>query len=290
VIKKFDMCLASLRECYYGRAGLILGSSPSIKSIKRLSFPCIKLALGDLPYRNKNLGPFDFWVSSNGYYPLPQNLRHLKHINSLCKNFLLSPACVQLNTSNMTEVLGTIENYITDSNVIIYDQRHFDKKACIPRETCCDFYNHFEVGKCIQDLLKLEVGDAESYGVSHTVAAHGFAIAVLLKLNPIFIAGVNLPTVWKEYKTYRPFKFPMGFKTLRFNIYKVRNPKKTTPFSGYAFAETLDDFSYIASVARRLGIHIYSLEKDSPINNVRGIDKISVMDANLLMHNYGQNV
>jgi len=290
MIKKLDNYLGDLRKFYAGRAGLILGSSPSIKSVRDLNFPMVKLAVGDLPARDQKLGPYDFWVSSNGYYPLPQNSRHLRDISKSCKNFLLSPACVQLNASNMHGVLDELQKIVSDTNIILYDQRHFGNKECVPRNTCCDFYDHFELGNCIQDLLQLEMSSAKSYSVSHTVTTHAFAIAVLLKLNPIFIAGVNLPATWKKYKSYRPFKFPMGIETLKFNFYKLRNPQGQTPFAGSALVETLEDFQYIASVADKLGISVYSLNDDSPINRVNKIRKISVAEANFMMRNLGQDV
>jgi len=289
MIKKFDVCLGDLRKNYTGRAGLILGSSPSIRNVKDLNFQMVKLAVGDLPYRDQKLGPYDFWVSSNGYYPLPQNPKHLRYISKSCNNFLLSPACVQLNASNIHNVLNELKKIVTDTNIILYDQRHFDNKECKPRNTCCDFYDYFELENCIQDLLQLEVGDAKTYGVSHTVTTHAFAIAVLLKLDPIFIAGVNLPSTWKKYKTYRPFKFPLGIETLKYNFYKFRNPKGQTPFAGNALTETIEDFKYIASVADKLGLSVYSINDDSPINHIYKIKKISVAEANFMMSNRAQN-
>jgi len=289
MIKKFDDCLGALRKNYKGRAGLILGSSPSIRNVKDLNFQMVKLAVGDLPYRDKKLGPYDFWVTSNGYYPLPQNPKHLRYIRKSCDNFLLSPACVQLNASNIHNVLNKLKKIVSDSNIMLYDQRHFDKE-CKPRNTCCDFYDYFELENCIQGLLQLEFSDAKGYGIGHTVTTHAFAIAVLLKLEPIFIAGVNLPSTWKKYKTYRPFKFPLGFETMKYNFYKFRNPKGQTPFAGNALAETLDDFKYIASVADRLGISVYSINDDSPINNINKIKKISIAEANFIMGSLGKNV
>jgi len=271
--------LSNNANYYAGKPGLVMGSAPSVSVAKNLASDIVKIGVGDLPFRAKNLGPYDFWISSNGYYPLAHDKRHLSHIQKYCKNFLLSPQSLQLvDRKNYTKTLDHINSILPSSNVIIYDQTHFGGNTCFPKNYCCDFWNYFGNETPLQDLLSAQYQTKNAYGITHTVAMHGFALAVLLKLNPIYIAGIELPVTVKDYNYYHWWKNPLPIMSLRLLIQRAMKPKLKTDFGGNAITSTLRDFEKIARMARKANISVYCLNKTSILAKVDGIEYRSVTD------------
>ena len=262
---------------YAGKTGLVMGSAPSVSVAKNLDSNVVKIGVGDLPFRAENLGPFDFWVSSNGYYPLAHDEKHLSHIRKYCKKFLLSPQSLQeVDKKNCIKTLDFISSILPSSNIIIYDQTHFGGETCFPKNYCCDFWDYFGNESSLQDLLSAQYQIEDSYKITHTVATHGFALAVLLKLNPIYIAGIELPVTVKDYNYYHWWKNPLPLMRLRLLVQRARKPRLKTDFGGNALTDTLKDFENIARIAREANISVYCLNKNSILTKVDGIDYLSV--------------
>ena len=264
---------------YAGKPGLVMGSAPSVSITRNLDLDIVKIGVGDLPFRAVNLGPYDFWVSSNGYYPLAHDKKHLSHIRKYCRNFLLSPQSLQLvDRANYIKTLDFINSILPSSNIIIYDQIHFGGKSCFPKNYCCDFWEYFGNEIPLQDLVSAQYQAENAYRVTHTVATHGLALAVLLKLNPIYIAGIELPATVKDYNYYRWWKNPLPLMTIRLLIQRIMKPKLKTDFGGNAATDTLRDFENIARIAQKANISIYCLNKTSILTKVDGIEYLSVID------------
>lgn len=256
------------------RPAVVFGSAPSIRSLRRNAFTGVKIGVGDMPWRAPEFGPFDFWVTSNTYYPLPQEQKHLRDMIASTSTILMSPECVRNTQGEMLVELNQLEKIFATFDFVLYDQRHFGNSVCKPESNCCKFVSHFNIDISIQELLnELAPNDSSPYGLSHTVASHGFALAVLLGCNPIYIAGVELPEKNKNYKAYKNFKNPViSFKG---RIHKILTRFQKSDFFGSARLETLQDFYKISKIAKARGTKVFCLSKTSPLLQISGIDYMS---------------
>jgi hypothetical protein len=256
------------------RPAVVFGSAPSIRSLRRNAFTGVKIGVGDMPWRAPEFDPFDFWVTSNTYYPLTQEQKHLRDMIDSTSIILISPECVQNTQSDLSVKLIQLKKIIAAFDFVLYDQRHFGNLVCKPQANCCKFVSHFNIDVSIQELLnELASNDFSPYGLSHTVASHRFALAVLLGFNPIYIAGVELPEKNKNYKAYNNFKNPIiSFKG---RIHKILTRFEKSDFFGSARSETLQDFYKIAKIAKIHGAKVFCLSKTSPLLQISGIDYMS---------------
>jgi hypothetical protein len=260
---------------YENQPALVLGSSPTIKIVKRFSFDGIRIGLGDMPVRAKEFGPYDFWVCANTYYPLPWNKRHQKDLeNSGARTLIASMSA--LNSDVPDEVMiNALEEIYKSKSDILYEQRHFHQLSCNPKKICCEVSARFKLGKPIQELLgRLVQSNKHIYSEGATVALHGYALAVLLRANPIYIAGVDLPNTTKNYRSYRhwfrPHENSLRKITRLFRDWRDSG-KRLSDFGNTGMENILRDFQSIAKVANSLGIATYSLSKGSPLNEIEFI-------------------
>ena len=122
----------------------------------------------------------------------------------------------------------------------------------------------------IQVQLSKLVGKSDAaYGLGSTVALHGFAFAVLLRSNPIYIAGVELPSKHSEYKAYRNFKRPDEILLRKFwRIFKQNfhfGNQEIADWPDSVRRQILNDFQAIADVAHSIGTEILCLSSTSPL-------------------------
>ncbi len=141
-------------------------------------------------------------------------------------------------------------NELLKIDYLPYDQRHFDGKHCTwgdgvdGRYYCC---RNIEEGRLtIQEELKKYCGVDFTYGAGDTVSLHMLSFNILLGCNPIYIVGVDL-----DYSK----GYADGVS---------RNDDSFAPY----IDRILKDFETIKKSAENIGVEIYSLSKDSPINNV----------------------
>ena len=260
---------------------MILGSAPSVEIVKNFEFTGVRIGVGDMPVRGKRLGFYDYWVTANTYYPLPWNKKHAKDIErSRSITMIASMSAVNASTDT-TIIFNQLREIAESSNYVLYDQRHFSDNACDERDVCCAISDSLIEGPSIQELLGLMVHEiSPAYSEGSTVALHGYALAVLLKSSPIYIAGVELPVDNKNYKAYRNFFRPrenLFMKTKR--IYRDFLPsyrKGSSDFGVAGQALILDDFKQIAAIASRIGIKTYSLSPTSPLNSIEEIEFLKV--------------
>jgi hypothetical protein len=120
------------------------------------------------------------------------------------------------------------------------------------------------------------VGNAgPAYSTGSTVALHGFALAVLLNANPIYISGVELPTSNRDYtyiNKYKKYPYENSLEWLhRFTNQSLPNwQKKDTDFGQKNYIGILDDFEKIAKIANSLQIEVLSTSSTSPLNLLPG--------------------
>ena len=259
---------------------LVMGSSPTVKVVSSLPFNGIKIGVGDMPVRAPELGPYDYWVCANTYYPLPWNKKHRKDILKSSATTLIATMSVQHSDASEMKKINALSQLSDIGSVVLYDQRHFFGQTCNPPQVCCRIFQEFSLRNSIQEMLsQLACDQKPTYSEGATVALHGYAFAVLLGANPIYIAGVDLPTTSKAYRAYRHWFLPHESK-LRMFLRRARDffddGEKLSDFGNAGLDQILLDFKQIAAVATSLNIKTYSLSELSPLNNVAGIKYLAI--------------
>ena len=272
------------QEIYKNEPGLLIGSAPSAKQLKNFKVSAIRIGIGDMPWRAPKFGPYNFWVASNGYYPLPQKRKHSLHISKYCKNLVVSGSCLQRSIWTEKDVAKIVELQ-KNTNYIVFDERHFSGHYCNPEKNCCYFSKSFDTLPAIQELVQEKSYiDFSEIATSSTVGTYGLSMAILLGLNPIFISGIELPRNLKDYKWYRNWKTPVPIHFFRNYILRIRKPLKANDF-GEGFEQTIEAFGQIVNAANSLGIKIYCMSRTSALLAVPGITYISVEEAMGLLDN-----
>jgi len=265
---------------HQNRPALVMGSSPTVKVVANFPFDGIRIGVGDMPVRAPEFGPYDYWVCANTYYPLPWDKKHRQDIDDTgSRTLIASMSVLHSNDPDVVKFEALGEIFKSRSN-ILYEQRHFHELPCIPRKLCCEISGKFELGQTIQELLgQLIQNPNPAYSEGATVALHGYALAVLLRANPIYIAGVDLPTTTKSYRTYRHWFIPhesLPRKVIRLFRDWRDSGKKLSDFGNAGLHEILNDFDRITKVAIRMGIKTYCLSEMSPLNNIVGVESFYV--------------
>jgi hypothetical protein len=265
----------------------VLGSAPSVSLVDKVPGNKIKIAVGDLPWRAPELGPYDFWVTANNLFPIPWEEKHAKIIKEINIPTLIS--CVSQSEINMTN--------ISDQDKCIKMNRIFDYPKIVPYDSVhstrdsdnlngrygCLFNDYLNVGPSIQELLlSKNQSFANSYSSGHTVAIHGFALAVLLNANPIYLTGIEIPQTMNIYKYINNFK-KFDYVDESWDQYLKRMIKNYIPrigkrfmsdFSNETYGKILEDFSIVTSIANDLGINVINLSSSSSLTKIKGIHTI----------------
>ena len=262
--------------------GLLLGSAPTAVQVKNFHFNGFRIGIGDMPWRAPELGPFEFWLASNGYYPLPQKVLHSWQIRRRSKYFVFSGAFLQ-RTKNPNRVINKLRSSSKCSSFVTFDERHFENELCENLSNCCAFALEFNNFPTIQEQLSKVSGyKTDNYPDSHTAATYGLALTILLGLNPIFISGIELPRKLENYTWYKAWKSPTPIHSLRNYLLRLRNPQKANDI-GEGFTTTMEAFQIIVNCAVKLGVKIYCLSESSELLKVSGISYMSLENANNLM-------
>jgi hypothetical protein len=279
--------LVSSHGYNFSTPGVVMGSAPSVKLSKNLLGKKVLIGLGDLPWRAPKIGPFDFWVTANNIFPIPWNKNHARIIKQIGIPTLIS--CVsqtELNfvKASIEEKDISVQNLASLSNVIPYDSVHLN--PFLPTSEngqICYFGDKLKVGPSMQELVfNLKNENKMTYSSGHTVAIHGFALAVLLKLNPIYLCGIEIPITMNNYKyinnlkrlNYSNESLDEYLKRMAKNYFDGIGKKFKTDFSDQTYNKIINDFSIVASIARELGINVINLSPKSSLSYVEGITTI----------------
>jgi hypothetical protein len=265
---------------HQNRPALVMGSSPTVKVVSNFPFDGIRIGVGDMPVRAPEFGPYDYWVCANSYYPLPWNKKHRKDIEDSGARTLIASMSV-LHSIEPDEVkFEAMAEIFESSSNILYEQRHFHELPCDPQKLCCKVSGKFELGQTIQELLgQLTQTPTPTYSEGATVALHGYALAVLLRANPIYIAGVDLPTTIKSYRSYRHWFRPhesLHRKVIRLFRDLQDSGEKLSDFGNAGLDNILEDFRLISEVAHSLNLTTISLSKISSLNVLEHIKPIKL--------------
>ena len=265
----------------FNTPALVLGSAPSVKSVLKFQFFGVRIGVGDMPVRAKKLGLYDYWVCANSYYPLPWVPSDRKAIELSKATTLIASMSVIHSTESKDGKFSALKDASKSPNYVLYNQKHFAGQECFSRDLCCEISENLIEGPSIQELLGKMIGsESAAYGQGSTVALHGYALAVLLKANPIYIAGVELPIQCKDYRAYRNlFRPNERLKSKMMRIFRDNlsiSKYRMTDFGEAGQDAILHDFKLIADVARKMGIKTFSLSKTSPLNLVDGINYLEV--------------
>lgn len=260
------------------KPALVMGSSPTVEVVSNFPFDGIKIGLGDMPVRAPEFGPYDYWVCANSYYPLPWNEKHRKDIEKSGARTLIASMSTLHSTDSESSKFNSLEKFFESDFNVLYEQRHFHKSTCNPQKICCAVSARFELGKPIQELLgSLVSSDVPAYSEGATVALHGYALAVLLGANPIYIAGVDLPVTSKKYRSYKHWFLPhenKAKKLIRLLRDLLDDGAKLSDFGKAGLDKILMDFDSISKIAEMSGIVTYSLSEQSTLN---GLDNITFL-------------
>jgi len=259
-------------------AAHIFGSAPTVKNSLSIKEKCLKIAVGDMPWRAPEFGPYDYWLTANSYFPIPWRKKDLRIINKNKGVTFINSTCVDniKNNEQLFEVLEKLRVIQKDNNrVIFYDQMHFEDKPCNlnnPRP-CCMFYKYFNLESTIQEVFSKKFNVEIPYRLGHQTLS-AIALALMLNVKTIYISGVELPSTYKEYRWYKNWKFPINDIKLRLIItaqqYLPFYNIKGTEFSGLARKEVLNGFSNLGIIAQKLNVKIYTTSTTSPLNDLPG--------------------
>lgn len=258
----------------------MMGSSPTVEVVSNFPFDGIRIGVGDMPVRAPEFGPYDYWVCANSYYPLPWNRKHRKDIDdSGARTLIASMSVLHSNEPDEVKFEALGEIFKSSSN-ILYEQRHFHELPCDSRKLCCVVSAKFKLGKTIQELLgQLIQNPNPTYSEGATVALHGYALAVLLRANPIYIAGVDLPTTTKSHRSYRHWFRPhesLPRRVLRLLRDWRDSGEKLSDFGNAGLDNILMDFRLISEVAHSLNLTTISLSDKSSLNVLEHIELIKL--------------
>ena len=259
-------------------SAIVMGSAPSVKILKHSKFSGIRIGVGDMPWRAPKFGPYDYWVTANTYYPLPWVKKHLRDILRSGSKVLLSSGSVANYPESAKSIISDLGSNQKFSSLIFYDHQHnAPHSKHLANSGCCLFRDRLVMDEPIQLQLAKLVGKSEAiYSSGSTVALHGFAFAVLLRSNPIYIAGVELPSKQSDYKAIKNFKRPD--EILLRKLWRIS--KQNFHFGNQEIADwpesvrkqILDDFQAIADVAHSVGIEIFCLSSTSPLLQLNHIE------------------
>jgi hypothetical protein len=273
--------LISSEGFHESKPALVIGSAPSIKRIKKFKFNGIRIGIGDMPWRAPKLGPYDYWVTANSEFPKPWVDKHFKLLRESMARVLISSVSVADESLKFEDLEPKLSANLNVDWITVFDQRHFGLGHALTENlNCCKFSNFYGVGPAIQDLLSKDSTNLNThYSEGSTVALHGYALAVLLKCNPIFIAGVDLPILARDYKAYKNYKrYGESFKNkirrliIEFNL-KV---DVVSAFGNEDRLQILDDFKIIESIASEFGIKTYVLSPKSELSKLAGFNFIDI--------------
>lgn len=271
----------------FHKHGIVMGSAPSVQLARKIIGKGVLIGVGDLPWRAPDLGPFDFWVTANNIFPIPWKKEHAAIIKKINIPTLIS--CVSeseqgLLGMTLIQKKDILVKTLDLDNVIPYDSVHIGPLISeVDDPNFCLFNQILNSGKSIQDLLiDSELSKDSTYSTGHTVAIHGFALAVLLNANPIYLCGIEIP------KTMHAYRYINNFKRLTYSNESISQYSKRmlknyihpiggnfdTDFANLTHQKIMTDFSIVANLAKLKGINVINLSTTSSLVDIEGIHTV----------------
>lgn len=287
-----------------GNPCLVAGTAPTIENFPYKKFKGIYVTCGDGVIRMKDLFVADYWVNANGVFPIPEE--HLEIINRFKQTvFVFSDSAAYsarpINPKFLEEKL--IVKWFA------FDQRHFNNRPCPDKKReCCKLLDLYPKRETLQEYIQKKYHLPLHYSSGGSGALHALAFAILMGCSPIYIQGIEIPLVKKDYN-YWPndeadallaqlgggANDQINFRIfVREVIRTINNPtvwgrvirkaaKKTlfpnikltqadvkSPFYDVT-SGVLKDFSYLVDLAHANGIEVYNLSKTSSLNIIKSL-------------------
>jgi hypothetical protein len=158
--------------------------------------------------------------------------------------------------------------------ITFFDHRHFGGSECAIIGNCCKFSKRYVTDPSIQEIINNLVNEkGPAYKMGESVAIHAFALAIILRAKEIYITGIEIPMVQKDYVHFKGYKTPhetpihMFKQKIRKNLPKFRYVAPADPSPVRFFRE----FEKLVSIANRLNIKVYSISPTSHINFIQGV-------------------
>jgi hypothetical protein len=287
-----------LKNKYKNIPCIIVSPGPKLKHFNYKKFKGKILCIGDSILRGRNIFNANFWVCANNEFPNPNIQWHLKIINKFKKTFFI------FSDTALYDLVWKKYNYYLKKrlkvNWLAYDDRHINKKKCIPRLRCCDLIDK-EKNK---NNLTIQEYVSEMYNDKHickpfgsTVAEKALAFSLILGCNPIILHGVDLPekkinhnyskdiysdkivrkvademkSIYRNYY-FKNFYFKEYLKEIRNKIINLFS-KKTV--YGLNKKKTLKNFQILFNLAKKKNIKIISLNSKSSLMKLKNITYVS---------------
>ena len=263
------------------RPAVVMGSAETVVRARELdSILPIKIAVGDLPWRAPELGPFDFWMCANSEWPLPWRKKDQKIIASTNVGVVLV-SIVSVANLRSEQVSGCIESIRARSEsqrpqLRFIDTAHASGHTCEPHCSICVARQAMGLEFSIQECLKMSANlDTLPFGGGDTVALHGFALAILMGANPIYLSGIEIPMRAGDYTYIHGRHQPLrNIDTIYGQIRDIIRPRdpNTTSVLGETIDCILADFGALTSIANELGIRVVLLSETSRLRGIKGIE------------------
>lgn len=197
----FEINLESLFNSEKNKSCLILGPSPSMIDFPFSNFKGKIICIGDSILRGKSYFKADYWIASNNEWPVPNYKPHLDILNSFTDLIFIFS-----DTALYNDLWTKSQEYL-DKNLKIkwscFDERHFNHKICRPKHKCCDLIQKMNKSVTIQEYFIKQFHDKYYKAtIGGTVAEYALMLAALLGFKKIYIQGIDIPMLAKDYNYF----------------------------------------------------------------------------------------
>jgi len=171
---------------------LILGPGETMMDFPFKKFNGKIIVIGTAALRGKGVFVPDYWVASNNHFPVPYLSLHRKIINNFNKTIFLFAEST-LHDHLWKKSINTLKKLLK-VKWVLYDERHFDFKKCIPEKKCCKYINKKKDYSTIQELVSKIYKHNSHATLGGSVFEHALAFALIVGFSKVYIQGVDLPT------------------------------------------------------------------------------------------------
>lgn len=275
-----------------GKPCLVAGNAPTIMNFPYSEFNGVYIAMGDGPLRLNKYFKANYWVNANDEFPVPEE--HLGIINKFDDTtFIFSDSVAysikrRINPDFLRKSLKV--------NWFSYDQRHFNAMPCKDKNLkCCKLLSIYPGRLTIQEFIQKRYETENHYSTASTVAIHALAFAIIMGCNPIYLQGIELPVMKRDYVYAKGtiIDFISGTKHYLNKWYKIFNPfavfrsirrftikllikiglieDKEKSYFYNDLDQILSDFEYLVDLAKTNGMSVINLSNTSSLNNITGL-------------------
>lgn len=194
---------SNIHNIHQNQPAIVVGGSKGIDRFPYKDFNGVVISMGDIPLRTQAIFKTDYWVFANSLWNRPWVSRDAEAIN------FINPKMVFVATAAFTsQPIHAVEEQINKSykaietELFYYDQRHVSGLSCTNYMGCCKAYDVLGIENTIQEATKRLYNSNELYSPGSTVAVQALAFAILMGCAPIYIIGVDIPILKKDYTYY----------------------------------------------------------------------------------------